>query len=139
MRKSRRLEWGLIIASAFSTCLPPDQVVASEGFDFNDGTVQEWTLEGAYDPGMGTRIFPSNFLSRWNDSTNYPSSPGSDPMGDEQGSLEMYTPGGHGIDNAGSTWWRMRLISPDLSSSRKHQDTLSESPNVWVVAERHYT
>jgi hypothetical protein len=91
-------------------------------FDFNDGTVQGWTLEGAYDEGGGG-AFSSNFMFGWKDPVNFPNPPGGDPMGDDNGSLQMFTLGGHGITNPGATWWIMQFYSPDLSGSPVWQIT----------------
>ena len=106
------------------------QAVPADGFDFNDGTVQEWILEGAIDPEISGVTFSSNFSNGWNDYTNHPSVPGADPVGDARGSLQMYTPGDHGIDNPGGTWWIMRFRSPDLSSSAVWQSATGYSVKI---------
>ncbi|MCK4294966.1 MAG: hypothetical protein KAY65_17340, partial [Planctomycetes bacterium] len=97
------------------------QAVPASVFDFNEGTVQGWTLQGAFDPEIYNITFPSNFTNGWNDYFNYPELPGSDPAGNMQGSLQMYTSGGHGIDNPGGEWWQMHFHSPDLSISESWQ------------------
>lgn len=89
--------------------------VAYEKFDFNDGTVQGWTLAGAFDENAHGP-FSSNFFNGWQDAVNYPCV-GLDQMGDRKGSLRMATLGGHGITNPGATWWIMQLHSPDLAGS----------------------
>jgi len=101
--------------------LPRSQAVLAKGFDFNDGTVQGWTLDGPYDPGSGSGPFSSNFVDGWSDSVNFPNAPGSDPTGDNQGSLQMITSGGHGIEGISGDWWLMKFRSPDLSSSEVWQ------------------
>ncbi len=58
-------------------------------FDFNDGTVQGWTLDGAFDE-TGT-AYPSSFFDGWQDAVNYPGPPGLDPMGDQRGTLRLAT------------------------------------------------
>ncbi len=90
-------------------------------FDFNDGTVQGWTLDGAFDPEIYNVTFTSNFTDGWNDYYNYPEVPGLDPPGNMRGSLQMHTPSGHGIDNPGGEWWLMQFHSPDLSASKNWQ------------------
>ena len=67
------------------------QMVPATTFDFNDGTVQGWALEGALDPEIDNFTFPSNFTNGWNDYFNYPELPGLDPIGNMHGSLQMYT------------------------------------------------
>ena len=93
------------------------QAALANGFRFNDGTVQGWTLQGAFDPAIENVTFPSNFSNGWSDFYNYPQTPGSDPGGDNFGSIQLYTPGNHGIDNPGGEWWIMQFHSPDLSTS----------------------
>jgi parallel beta-helix repeat protein/predicted outer membrane repeat protein len=97
------------------------QAVPAGVFDFNDGTVQGWTLQGAFDPEIYNVTFPCNFINGWNDYFNYPEVPGLDPVGNMRGSLQMYTQGGHGIDNPGGEWWLMQFHSPDLSTSESWQ------------------
>ncbi len=85
-------------------------------FDFNDGTVQGWTMTGAFD-GSGHGPLPNSFTSGWKDQVNFPSAPGLDPAGDHKGSMHMSTLGGHGISAPGETWWIMQLHSPDLTGN----------------------
>ncbi|MEJ2629509.1 MAG: hypothetical protein P8078_13275, partial [bacterium] len=89
-------------------------------FDFNDGTDQGWTMQGAFDED-GDGPFSSNFVFDWEDQVNYSNVPFSDPTGDNKGSLEIYTSSGHGVSNAGATWWAMQYHSPDLSSNSTWQ------------------
>ena len=53
-------------------------------FDFNDGTVQGWWLDGAYDEN-GNGPFSSYFTFSWWDMVNYPNTPFNDPAGDNNG------------------------------------------------------
>lgn len=92
----------------------------ANSFDFDDGTLQGWTLQGAYDEN-GNGPFSSNFLFGWKDYVNYPNPPGGDPPGDNNGSIQIFTMAGHGINNPGATWWIMQFHSPDLSSSSTWQ------------------
>ncbi|MCP4257484.1 MAG: hypothetical protein GY774_08145 [Planctomycetes bacterium] len=117
MNKEKFLIQLVVIVSIFAILGSGGQIVLADSFQFNDGTTQEWTLHGAYDPSLGDEPFATNFIIEWSDSFNYPHLPGSDPIGDDQGSLQLYTPGDHGIDNPRGTWWYMQLQSPDLSSS----------------------
>ena len=93
-----------------------DEATVPAKFDFNDGTNQGWTLQGAYDEN-GNGALSSNFIFGWKDYVNYPNPPGGDPSGDNNGSVQLFTMAGHGINNPGATWWIMQFHSPDLSSS----------------------
>jgi len=89
-------------------------------FDFNDGSVQGWWFDGAYDED-GDGPFSNDFTFSWFDNVDYPTIPFNDPAGNNKGSLMMYTGGGHGINNPSATWWIMQFHSPDLSSSSTWQ------------------
>ena len=108
----------------------PGQPALAGSFDFDDGTVQGWTLQGAFDPEINNITFPCNFTNGWNDYFNYPEAPGSDPAGNMRGSLQMYTPGGHGIDNPDGEWWLMQFYSPDLSTSESWQRAFGYSVRI---------
>ncbi len=92
-------------------------------FDFNDGTVQGWTILGAFtktgDAVQGP--FSSNFSLDWQDAVNYSTAPGKDPTGDSKGALRMATSNNHGINNPGATWWIMQLYSPELTNKSEWQ------------------
>lgn len=88
---------------------------AEDMFDFNDGTNQGWTIAGAYDEDFNGP-FSSAFTYLWVDNTNYPNPPGNDALGDDNGSISIFTYGGHGVSNPGAEWWIMRFYSPDLSN-----------------------
>lgn len=98
-------------------------------FDFNDGTVQGWTLGGAYDE-QGRGPFSSAFFDGWQDAVNFPNPPGLDPMGNQRGTLRLATLGGHGVTNPGANWWVMKLMSPDLSSSPTWQQATGFSVEI---------
>jgi len=92
-------------------------------FDFNDGTLQGWTLVGAYDEWL-RGPFPHNFRLLWDDRTNYPNRPFWDPWGDKKGSARMYTSTGHGVNSPyWHNWWVMRYLSPDLTASTVWQSS----------------
>ncbi|MFO7889770.1 MAG: fibronectin type III domain-containing protein [bacterium] len=93
---------------------------SSVAFDFNDGTAQGWTMQGAYDED-GDGPFQSNFVFNWYDQVNYPNIPFSDTNGDNNGSIGIFTSSAHGVSNSGATWWIMRYHSPDLSSNNTWQ------------------
>ncbi|MBN2356731.1 hypothetical protein JXO59_11510, partial [candidate division KSB1 bacterium] len=87
----------------------------TDAFTFDDGTTQGWTLVGAYDE-TGSTQYAHNFQFGWKDPVHFPNPPGGDPMGDQNGSIQCFTLGGHGINNPGHTWWIMQYHSPDLSA-----------------------
>ncbi len=91
---------------------------SAAGFNFDDGTTQGWTLK---DPVIFPAEIPlsSNFSNGWSDISNYPETPQAARAGDHRGSLQIYTPGGHGIKgpSSSSTFWVINLSSPDLSTS----------------------
>ena len=93
---------------------------SSVAFDFNDGTAQGWTMQGAFDED-GDGPFQSNFVFNWYDQVNYPNTPFSDSNGDNNGSIGIFTSSAHGVSNSGATWWIMRYHSPDLSSNNTWQ------------------
>ncbi len=88
----------------------------NDAFTFDDGTVQGWTINGAYDE-TGNTLYNHSFQFGWKDAVNFPTPPGHDPLGDQKGSLQLFTFGGHGINNPTHTWWIMQFHSPDLSAS----------------------
>ncbi|MBN1782262.1 T9SS type A sorting domain-containing protein [bacterium] len=94
--------------------------VQPDRFDFNDGTDQGWTSDGAYDEDSDGP-FASAFAYLWVENTNFPNPPGNDPLGDQNGSVSIFTMGGHGVTNPGAEWWIMRFLSPDLSGSAAWQ------------------
>lgn len=91
------------------------------GFDFNNGTVQGWTIDGAYDE-HGHGPFANNFSATfsWKDEVNWPNTPGLDTLGDNKGSMQIFG-STHGIVNPDATWWIMKFVSPDLSSDAQWQ------------------
>ncbi len=98
-------------------------------FDFDDGTVQGWSLEGAFD-NTGGGPFSHNFVFGWKDPVNYPNPPGGDASGNNNGSIQMFTMSGHGINNPGQSWWIMRFKSPDLSSAVNWQNASGYSVEI---------
>jgi hypothetical protein len=90
----------------------------SPSFSFTAGA-QGWTMEGAWtQDSLGNVNGPlaNAFSFSWNDATNYPGLPFSDPA-DGEGSLRMSTASGHGINDPSAVWWIMSLRSADLSGS----------------------
>jgi len=99
----------------------PLKILAYEEFDFNDGTCQDWYVEGPYDED-GDGPFASHFSNSWADAVSYPTSGLSDPIGDNHGSYKICNVMGHGITNPGATYWYLYWFSPDLSSSSTWQN-----------------
>ncbi|MBN1418851.1 MAG: hypothetical protein JXP34_08745 [Planctomycetes bacterium] len=114
--------WGPAFIAALLTGPVCDRCDAQPAtFDFDDGTTQGWTLQGAFDED-GDGPFSSSFALGWHDRVEYPSPPGNDASGDQEGALMLGTLGGHGITNPGATWWIMQFHSPDLSGSAAWQN-----------------
>jgi len=98
------------------------QSVAQE-FDFNDGTKQGWTMQGAYDENMNGP-YSSYFTCSWTSLVNYPTT------GSGNGSLLFFTSGGHGITGSSGTYWVMQFSSPDLSSETDWHSVTSVSARI---------
>ncbi|MFZ5519550.1 MAG: right-handed parallel beta-helix repeat-containing protein [Candidatus Zhuqueibacterota bacterium] len=92
----------------------------AQEFDFNDGTKQGWTMQGAYDES-GNGPYSSNFTLSWTSLVNYPTT------GSGNGSLLFFTSGGHGITGSSGTYWIMKFSSPDLSGETDWQSVTSIS------------
>jgi len=90
----------------------------TNGFDFNDGTTQGWTMGDAIVPPAEIPL-PSNFSYDWSDISDYPDEPESAATGDGKGSMQFHTAGGHGITgpNSPGNYWAIGFSSPDLSAS----------------------
>lgn len=82
-------------------------------FDFDDASLQGWTLYGALDPDNEDLLLSHEFEAVWCDEVNFPSE--DDPTGDRNGSFGMLSKRGDGIDNPDSLWWEMQMVSPPLS------------------------
>jgi hypothetical protein len=89
-------------------------------YSFDNGTVQGWTIQGAYD-NLGAGPFSSHFVSMWKDDIDFPSPPGQAVAGDSHGSFYLGCANGHGVTGSGGTWWIMQMHSPDLSSASAWQ------------------
>jgi hypothetical protein len=109
----------LFIVLIFST-----QIMAQK-FDFNNGTNQGWTMQGAYDES-GNGPYSSNFTIGWTKLVNYPAP---DPSSNK-GSLLFYTSGGHGVTGSSGNYWIMQLISPDLSTDTSWQSATGFSVRI---------
>ena len=97
-----------------------NKTTAYGSFNFNDGTVQDWTTYGPIDED-GDGPFSSHFSRHWGDAVSYPSKGLSDPIGNNRGSYQICCVSGHGITNPGATYWYMYWISPNLSLSKSWQ------------------
>ncbi|MBN2091457.1 T9SS type A sorting domain-containing protein [candidate division KSB1 bacterium] len=90
-------------------------------FDFNDGTLQDWMIIGPIDE-FGNGPFFSNFTTNWADAVSYPTAGLNDLPGDQNGSFQIGTVTGHGINNPTATWWALYYVSPDLGPSSTWQN-----------------
>lgn len=83
-----------------------EKLLTYNAFDFNDGTVQDWYVIGAYDES-GNGPFSSHFSASWADAVSYPTAGLADPIGNNKGSYKICNVMGHGITNPGATYWYM--------------------------------
>ena len=104
-------------------------VAALDAFDFNDGTCQEWTVDGPRDED-GDGPFSSHFSHSWADPVSYPTLGLADPIGNNNGSYKICNVMGHGITNPGATYWYMYWISPDLSTNSVWQNASGYAVNI---------
>jgi len=119
--KIKTLFFALILLFA----LPMPSQLMAQKFDFNDGTKQGWTLQGAYDEN-GNGPYSSNFTLGWTKLVNYPTP---DPNS-TKGSLLFYTSGGHGVIGSSGTYWIMQLHSPNLSTDTTWQSATGFSVRI---------
>ncbi|MCK5147316.1 T9SS type A sorting domain-containing protein [bacterium] len=112
---------GILKSNVHTTSPSTGVILAEGGFDFNDGTVQSWTVDGPRDE-IGGGPFASHFSHLWADAVSYASAGLVDPIGDNIGSYKICNTSGHGITNPGATYWFMYWISPDLSTSTHWQE-----------------
>jgi len=97
--------------------------LSAQKYDFNNGTIQGWTMQGAYDENF-KGPYSNNFTISWTNIVNYPTpSTGC-------GSILFYCSGGHGITGSSGTYWIMQFISPDLSSISSWQNTTGVSAKI---------
>ncbi|NNE45065.1 MAG: T9SS type A sorting domain-containing protein [Rhodothermales bacterium] len=101
------------------------QATFAQSFNFNDGTLQGWTMRGAYDEN-GNGPYTHNFIPGWTSDVNYPAP---DP-GSGLGALQLYADGGHGISDSGGASWVIELHSPDLSSNSDWQNSRGYSVRI---------
>jgi hypothetical protein len=83
--------------------------LVAQNFDFNDGTKQGWTMQGAYDENWNGP-YSSNFTLGWTKLVNYTTP---DPSS-TKGALFIYTPGGHGITGSSGSYWILQAGFPGL-------------------------
>ncbi|MHC4489501.1 MAG: hypothetical protein ACYSW7_10060, partial [Planctomycetota bacterium] len=87
----------------------------AQQYDFDDGTKQGWTMQGAFDDAGGGP-YSNNFVLNNTKLVNYPSPDG------VKGALMMYVSGGHGVTGSSGQFWIMELHSPDLSGNSAWQN-----------------
>jgi len=102
---------------------PPVRLLQQPGsFPFDNGTAQDFTMEGLFDGDTQVRLAQMNANpAAWSDTTNAPGAPFADAANDNLGSLMLFTVGG--FPHAPSGFWRMDYISPDLSNRWGWQTT----------------
>ncbi|HEX9934183.1 MAG TPA: hypothetical protein VGB38_03215, partial [bacterium] len=100
-------------------------ILAAQNYDFNDGTKQGWTMQGAYDENMNGP-YSSNFTMAWTKVANYTVPDASST----KGSLLVYTSGGLGITGSSGSYWILKLTSPDLSSKSSWQSATGFSVQI---------
>jgi hypothetical protein len=94
-------------------CPPLRFIQAPGSFPFDNGTAQDFTMQGLFDGDTPTRIAQMNANPAiWWDSTNAPGAPHADALNNNLGSLILFTLGGFPF--APSGFWRMDYSSPDL-------------------------
>ncbi|MEJ2627074.1 MAG: hypothetical protein P8078_00740 [bacterium] len=97
--------------------------ILAQKYDFNTGTVQGWTMQGAYDESMNGP-YSNYFTFSWTSLVNYPTPTAG------SGSLLFRTLGGHGITGSSGTYWIMQFNSPDLSAISSWQNTTGVSAKI---------
>jgi hypothetical protein len=102
---------------------PPLRIVQPPGsFQFDNGTAQDWSMQGLFDGDTATRLVQMNATPAiWWDRTNAPGAPFSDPLNNNLGSLLFFTAGGFAA--APSGFWREDFVSPDLTNRAGWQTT----------------
>jgi len=124
------LIWTFLLYTAILSAGPwTCRTARASGFDFDDGTVQGWTLGDSFVSPDPTPV-SSSFINGWADQYNHPDIPGDSPAGDNQGSIRLYTPGGHGIDGPEGNMWFIAFVSPDLSTSQLWQQAAGVSVRI---------
>ena len=122
-RTSRMIE---ITSVAVCAVLSLIGATSARAYDFDDGTLQGWTMQGIGDGNTATYHAPNPFSLGWDDRTQYPGDisvgPHGDPIGNNLGSLAAST--GNLILPAGfpsGAWWFIDLVSPSLTANPQWQ------------------
>ena len=108
------------IENIFKWLLEPGTPPPPEVFDFNDGTLQGWTMERAYDE-HGHGPFNDNFFMNWADFTSFPNPPSHDPWDGLKGSAFIGCWDGPGYSNWQGQYWIVKFKSPDLTTNASWQ------------------
>ncbi|MFO7890010.1 MAG: hypothetical protein R6V04_06690 [bacterium] len=96
--------------------------LSAQKYDFNNGTKQGWTMDGAYDEN-GNGPYSSNFFYMWKSDVDYPYAPGKFTGGTQCGSLALGNiTMNHGVTGSSGQYWTMIFHSPDLSSIQGWQN-----------------
>ncbi len=97
--------------------------ISAQKYDFNSGSKQGWTMQGAYDENMNGP-YSNNFTLSWTNLVNYPTT------STGCGALLFYVSGGHGITSSSGTYWIMQFKSPDLSGISSWQNATGVSAKI---------
>ncbi len=104
-----------------------NHVLTTKGYDFDRGVgAHGWTVSAVYDED-GYPI-STDFSFNWRDPVDYPQKPGSDPVGNGEGTMAIVKYSTSMIQsnyqNPNAEYWYQELISPDLTGQDCWQHTL---------------
>ena len=128
-------EWSADIQEIGALHSSSDPADIPDAFDFDDGSDQGWTMEGIYAYETYPTIYTNPFTIEWDDATQYPGTAGSDPVGDNMGSLSVYAsnfilPGNF---YAGASYWLVDVVSPVVSSDLQWQNITGVTANIHAA------
>ncbi|MBN2103200.1 T9SS type A sorting domain-containing protein [bacterium] len=107
----------------------------SQIFDFDNGTLQGWTMQGIYAYNTYPTVYNNPFTLTWDDATQYPGSSGNDPAGNSMGSASVYASNFTLPSNfsSGASYWLIDIVSPDVTSNQQWQDLTGISLNIHAA------
>jgi hypothetical protein len=104
-----------------------------ERFKFNDGTVQNWVLTGAWNEHKNGPYSHQFSELDWWDRVNYPNGPNADPVGDSKGSM-VFSNMGWTVDIPNGDWCLMDLSSPYLDSFSEWQKAKGATVEIYRLS-----
>lgn len=109
-------------------------VSISQTFDFDEGTVQSWTMEGMYAYDTYPDLYTNPFTLSWDDQTQYSGNPGDDPTGDNKGCISVYTSNLTLASNFSNTadYWLIDLVSPEVTSDQQWQNIQGFTVDIYA-------